>query len=255
MIKIQRGPCPNQLDTTIRHLVKADYRNPEVVTALLTMQNFKCCFCEKNLPSLGNSARWVEHFVAKTEAAFKKADGSINWDLANAWSNLLYSCSTCNNSKGDYKAFSASGRRQLIDPSDPSIDPENHIEFFIDDVVIYYKECPGSALGRNTIKNLKVKDRRDLYSFLIKRKLIIDGIFFELLEALIDGNHVLATSKLNVLTRATSASEPHSSFSRKYISQLVNKFNQVGLTKINSTYKTNIQPLTVNIATGATIIN
>lgn len=254
MIKIQRTSCPDCLDTTSNTLTPNDYKLTDVLNALLDMQHFKCCYCEKYLPVLGKTAKWVEHFIAKTDDSFKNANGITNWNRANAWSNLLYTCSTCNRSKGTQKSFAVSGKRNLIDPSYSRMDPERHIDFLIDDSLIVYRERAKSKLGKNTIENVKLKSRTDIYFLLRKQKLEIDSIFANIVNALIDGNTVMATSTINDLIATSSAHRPHASFNRKYIVQKVNKFNQIELAQINQYYNTKIAPLTVNIAKGSKIL-
>lgn len=256
MIKINRDrvDCPPGLDTSNRDLVEGDYKHDDVLDALLEIQHFKCCYCEKYLPSVGKSAMWVEHFVARTDISFKDALGNTIWNEANAWGNLLYSCSTCNRSKGKTPPFDSNGERRLIDPSYCRIDPEDHVEFFIDDVVIFYKERNGSSLGKNTIENLKLKKRTDVYAALRKMELEIASMFSDLVTGLIEGNTVKADSMLADLTKMTSAHQPHASFCRKYVIQKVNKFNNNDLQTINQNYDTQIRPITVQVANGYEVI-
>jgi len=258
MIKIDRRrvDCPPRLDSSQRTLVKSDYNHDEVLGALLKMQYSKCCYCEKNLLLLGKSERWVEHFVAKTNDSFKDARGNINWNEANAWGNLLYACGTCNSSKGAKKPFDSHGERNLIDPSYCRIDPEDHVEFSIEDVAIFYKERNGSSLGKNTIENLKLEKRNDVYIALRKRKLEIDSIFSDLVNELSEEeeNDVMVKSKRSDLTKMTSAHQPHASFCRKYITQKVDNFNSNDLQIINQKLGTRIQPITVDVAKGYEVI-
>jgi uncharacterized protein (TIGR02646 family) len=233
-------------------LVKSDYSHKAVVDALLKMQHFKCCYCEKDLSSVGKPERWVDHFVAKTDDSFKDAGGNINWNEANAWGNLLYACGTCNSNKGVTAPFDASGKRNLIDPSYCRIDPEDHIDFKIDGAVISYKER--SRLGKNTIENLKLKKRADVYSVLRKMEIKIDSIFCDLVDGLSVGNDRVVNSKIADLTKMTSAHQSHASFCRKYIIQQVNKFNRNGLQTLNKNHGTRIRPITVKVANGYQII-
>jgi len=250
MIKIQRIACPGCLDINIRNLIATDYSQDDVLEALLRMQYFKCCYCEKDLTKLGGSALWVEHFIAKDDNCFKDIHGNVNWDQANNWNNLLYSCSTCNRSKGTDKPFDISGKRRLIDPSYSRIDPERHIDFFIDDEIIFYKEKNHSGLGRNTIRNLKLKRRNDVYALLRKTKIKIDALFGELVDALTDGNTLEVNAKINELIRTTSAHRPHAAFCRKYIQQKITNFNNRHLNLINKQLGLQLNPISLNIASG-----
>jgi uncharacterized protein (TIGR02646 family) len=255
MIRINRCPCPCRLDTTQRALAAHDYRHHTVVKALKTMQHFKCCYCEIDISKVGSSALWVDHFIAKTNKCFNDVHGRTNWNLANAWNNLLMSCSTCNRNKGTDEPFDSITReRLLIDPSDSEIDPEDHIGFIIEDVVIVYKSRNGSILGENSIKNLKLTTRHDIYSLLRKRKLEIDNLFADLVSALTEHNMVVALSKINDLQKMTSAHQPHASFCREYINCILQKFNNENLKKINEYCGLNLEPIIINIATGTQVI-
>ena len=180
MINIERTLKPTSLDSTIRRLIATSYSKDDVVDDLLELQHHKCCFCEKDLNQIGKSARWVEHFIAKDDDCFKDAQGNTDWNRANDWNNLLYSCSTCNRGKGTDKPFHPiTGRRKLINPTYNRIDHELHIDFVVDDVIIFYKEKNRSSLGKNTIKNLNFITRHDIYSILRKIKTKIDADFGE----------------------------------------------------------------------------
>jgi len=177
-------------------------------------------------------------------------------DEANAWTNLMYSCNTCNRSKGTEKPFdNISGKRRLINPRYSRIDPEKHIDFKINGAVILYKERKGSFLGKNTISNLKLKIRHDIYSILRKCQNKIDALFGELIDALVAQNDAMVNSRINDLSKKTSANEPHAAFCRKYLSQKINTFNNDERQLINQEFNININPITIYIASGSIIIN
>ena len=251
MIKIERGTCPPKLNSARRKLRANDYKDDMVKDALKTMQHGKCCYCEKDLSQVGRSAIWVDHFIAKTHNSFKDGEGLTNWNLANAWGNLLMACSTCNRDKGTDEPFdSTTNERKLIDPCDSAIDPEDHIEFMIEGVVIFYKSKLESQLGENTLRNLKLKSRRDIYSILRKRKLEIDKIFSDIVDGLIESNAAHVLSKQNDLRKMSSAHQPHSAFCRCYIRQVLQKFNTENLIIINEFHNIHLVPIVINIASG-----
>ena len=84
------------------------------------MQLEKCCYCEQYIPDRG-SGKHVEHFWPRHPYC----------DLKNAWENLLLACATCNGEKLDKFPFTDDGTPLLLDPSDSSIDPEEHIDFMM----------------------------------------------------------------------------------------------------------------------------
>ena len=96
------------------------YNRKEVVQALLEMQHSKCCYCELHIPESG-TGKQVEHFRPKSQ--FK--------DLRYDWNNLLLACAGCNNAKLSRFPVSENGEPLLLDPSDPTLNPEEHIEFVV----------------------------------------------------------------------------------------------------------------------------
>lgn len=136
MIKIKRSNSPKRLVDNPDDIDR--YNHEEVVSELWEMQYEKCCYCEMSLPENGH-LKAVEHFKPK----------SIFTGHVNQWSNLLLACSQCNgaksnkypiilsNSEGDpaviYMNEESQEQSALIDPSDDNINPEEHIEFNVDD--------------------------------------------------------------------------------------------------------------------------
>lgn len=121
----------------------AIYGHAEVKNALRAAQHAKCCFCEGKFEA--NAAADVEHYRPKRYS--QQAPGSRKiypgyyW-LGYAWTNLLYSCQTCNRSykrncfplhDPETRARShlddlAAEAPMLIDPAGPE-DPRDHIRF------------------------------------------------------------------------------------------------------------------------------
>ena len=118
MIRINRSqPAPRILSTSNAN---DRYRHRDVVDALLQMQHAKCCYCEIYIADSG-AGKQVEHFRPQ----------SLYEDLRYAWDNLLLACAECNHAKLDQFPESESKEPLLLDPSDPSIDPEDHIAFIV----------------------------------------------------------------------------------------------------------------------------
>ena len=118
------------------------------------MQHRKCCYCEDNIPLKGGGKE-VEHF--RPQACFES--------LRNCWKNLLLACPHCNRAKSKKFPVSVSGEPLLLDPSDPCVYPEQHIEFIVkrNQVRLGGKlglaiARSGSANGQETIQTI------DLYS-------------------------------------------------------------------------------------------
>lgn len=148
MITIQRTTIPTVLSTSRAH---DRYRNPKVVKSLWLMQHKKCCYCETYIPDYGPNKQ-VEHF--RPQSRYE--------NLKNEWDNLLLSCGTCNNSKLDAFPTTLSGDPLLLDPSDSSIEPEEHIGFAVGDkhdikLPLGLAVCRnGSKRGAQTIQTIRL---------------------------------------------------------------------------------------------------
>ncbi len=159
MIKIDRADCPPVLQKASSE--GKHYNKKEVVKVLWEMQHEKCCYCEQKIPQEGH-LKAVDHF--KPQSIFK--------DLKNDWKNLLLACAQCNGKKSDkfpveltdnldepkvvYLKRDSDGKPLIVDPSDKDTDPEEHIDFVVDDInddtYGMIKEKDNSQLGRITIE-------------------------------------------------------------------------------------------------------
>lgn len=223
MIKILRASVPTCLDKPNHEFAEHDCTRQAVKDALLAMQYGKCCYCERYLYDIGSTEREVEHYIPKH--ACKDGEGHIQWHIANRWDNLMYACGTCNADKGIQHPYSSAGHLQIIDPTNEEINPEDHIDFIIDDPIIIYSAKEGSSLGRSTIRKLKFNKRSDLLSKHRKIKLHIDKLLGDLVDAIMNNNTVKIESVKDDLAKATSAYVPHVAFVRKYISNQTEKIN------------------------------
>ena len=155
MIKIKRSKCPTILAK--KRNTSTAYRNQKVVRTLWEMQLEKCCYCEQKIPCEGHQ-KAVEHF--RPQSIFK--------GLKNDWKNLLLACPQCNGMKSDkfpiqltdgqnepkviYLRYKSSEPPLLIDPSDPQLDPEDHLDFVVDDTA---EDC-GLIIAKNNSPRGKV---------------------------------------------------------------------------------------------------
>jgi len=157
MINVNRADCPAPLGGGSR--AKDRYARQEVVDALHKMQHKKCCYCEHFISGEGHG-KAVEHFAPK--AVFKAR--------RNDWDNLLLACAQCNGKKSDdypilltdepeepkviYISAPTDGEPLLLDPSDSANDPEEHLQFVLDDRDDFFGlicEKNDSDRGRETI--------------------------------------------------------------------------------------------------------
>ena len=148
LIRINRPAAPNILATSKG---RNRYRHPIVVQVLFNMQHGKCCYCEGHLPDTGPEKQ-VEHFRPQSKCP----------TLRHSWHNLLLACATCNWEKRDTFPTTQSGDPVLLDPSDPKVDPEEHIAFLT--VVPQGQESlrglpiprNGSLRGKETINSISL---------------------------------------------------------------------------------------------------
>lgn len=222
MIKIERCECPKELGDSPSEGDR--YRCRKVVQRLWEMQHHKCCYCEQEIPSEGHS-KAVEHFKPKSICKYLKND----------WKNLLLTCPQCNGKKSDkfpveltdesgetkvvYLKTESEAEPFIINPSSPRIDPENHIDFNVDekDVEGYgiIKEKYNSPLGRETINVIGLyrayytRCRRELFHQLLFR-------YTTLLEALDQPNNVKIQSCKDSLEMMMSAKSKFAAFVRAF---------------------------------------
>jgi uncharacterized protein (TIGR02646 family) len=88
--------------THASHEVSDHYRDAEVKKALEKLFHDKCAYCETNITA---SSDWdVEHYRPKGRVA-ERADHTGYYWLAYEWTNLLPSCSHCNQRRKDQPLF------------------------------------------------------------------------------------------------------------------------------------------------------
>jgi len=226
MIRIQRCQCPPSLDKPDCQFRENDYGRAEVKDALMQMQNRKCCYCETKFFTTGPRISEIEHFIPRSASDFKAENGETLWHLANKWTNLLYACKNCNGIKlGRHPINSITGEYELIDPSSVDIDPEDHIDFIMDDNYNAYKKSGKSILGGKTCAMLKLDERRDLIWGFGTIALDIDKQFKELGEAIMGENDPEIEAKKRTLRQMMSAHLNFSAFRRAYIRMKLSKFN------------------------------
>ena len=123
-----------------------------------------------------NLCKNVEHFRPQ----------SLFSNLRNDWNNLLLACATCNSFKSDSFPTRCGEGPLLLDPSDPDVDPEQHIEFIVredqSDVGLTGMAVSrdGSDRGRISIKTFGLYDEHHIK----KRAEFVDTLenaFFELI--------------------------------------------------------------------------
>lgn len=143
MIKIERGFTPSffsperitSLTSTFINEGKAVWQHQEVKSALLSISNNKCAYCECKLEEESKYLE-VEHFKDKD---------TYPQDVIK-WENLLPSCKHCNVSKGRHDV--------VVEPIVNPCDDEPVAHFILKN----YRLCGTSDLGRETIDVLDLNN-------------------------------------------------------------------------------------------------
>lgn len=157
MIKLKRGPVPQELTPEVVTDKVAQYKQteesvwnePYIKRGLLDMSQGKCCYCECNVAEECKYVE-VEHFHDKK----RYPDEVVDWD------NLLPACKRCNSHKNGHDTKV----EPIVDPSKE--DPREHLSLF---------RCaifrPKNEKGRNTIDVLALNDQERLAA----KRLVISG--------------------------------------------------------------------------------
>ena len=222
MISIVRTVAPDVLHPTPNNRRKI-YARPEVRQALSEMQYGKCCYCEKkivfpedeNLLPVSNVEKHVEHFRPKGMDEYGH--------LTNDWSNLLLACNTCNVNKGMKFEEDQYGDPLCIDPSDPNVDPEEHIEL----KKIYLDRAPDIDTGKILPRNDSTKGKWTIANVKLNEGTCRKGRWrksFEVLRVILDYREVLPTTeegriKLELIQSKCSASEEFAFVAREVCRQ------------------------------------
>jgi len=222
MISIKRSDCPKVLKDT--PITGTHYNKKPVVKALWKMQHKKCCYCEQEIPEDGH-LKAVEHFHPK----------SIYTGLRNDWKNLLLACAQCNGRKSNrfpimltdnanepklvFLKKSDQGKPLLIDPSDESLDPEEHITFIVDDTRVEEYGLPteknNSERGRMTIDIVGLDG-----SFYFRKRRswhrTLESLYLNLLEAKDQENQQQVLTYCDRFRQFMSAKKEFSAYTREF---------------------------------------
>jgi len=214
MISIKRGECPAVLNNASSD--GNTYRDSTVIEALSKMQHGKCCYCEKRIVESGHD-RAVEHFRPQGNDAFRH--------LKNTWSNLLHACAGCNGKKAAHFPLDANGDALLIDPSDPAIDPEDHLDFNVnDDDINFGRILPkdASEFGAKTIETIGL----DLVARREERYSGYADLYRAFVEIKVAKDELTRQQKVRAFESRLGANNEHAAFARAFArwKQLDSKF-------------------------------
>src|SRR5690242_15146306 len=188
------------------------------------MQHGKCCYSEMPIPQTGHG-KAVEHFHPKSIFKWRK----------NEWRNLLLVCPQCNGRKSNlfpemltenkdetkivYLRRRSKALPAIIDPSDPSEDPEQHLTYVLDDrEPLYGQIIPrnNSARGRITIKATGIDDDVFLRERFDRLNDTLDVQYRNLLRAKKNGDPDALNAMLATFSQYLKATEKFAGLARAY---------------------------------------
>lgn len=179
----------------------------EVVEKLHTMQHGKCCYCEKKIAKEGHEQA-IEHFRPKAPNQFPQ--------LKNEWTNLLHGCANCNGKKRNQFPVAANNNPLIINPSEPSIDPEDHFDFEVDDE-------DDISFGRIKAKNNSAQAITTIETIgldLSRRRRDRCSIYKELFTAYMDikqaEDKITKDQKIKIFEARLGANYPYAAFARVF---------------------------------------
>lgn len=232
MIKIKRCECPNLLKN--KPLRAHYYNNQDVTDDLLNMQYDKCAYCEKLL----DQEKEVDHYIPREDLIIEVDENGkkiYDWNRLNKWENLLYACRKCNGAKKKVSPFGKiSGERVIIDPTEPNIDPEEYIDFIIENyhsvrIKVTVCEKDKKTLGKTTIDSLRLDTRKDHIGALLRKGIELENDFLKLLVNLKAGlriTHIECQQRLNEIDLSMKPNSPFTGFSRAFFKQRIKQFYQ-----------------------------
>lgn len=207
MIDRSRGECPQSLREGSRW--DSPRCHAEIVEALHEMQHGKCCYCEKKIAKQGHGQE-LEHFRPKAPNMFP--------ELENDWTNLLHTCSCCNGKKLNKFPVDSNNNALLIDPTDPEVDPEDHLEFNVNDMDLNYgRVLPkrNSECGRATLETIGLDLARKRYERVSSLKELI-RTYHEIREAEIVQDSETKKQKIRAFEDMLLANNKHAAFRRAF---------------------------------------
>ena len=208
MIKINRANRPPMLARG--RSVDNPHCHKEVVETLYTMQHGKCCYCEKKILKEGNEQA-IEHFRPQGRNHFP--------ELKNEWTNLLHVCANCNGKKSEQFPVDAKNNPLIINPSEPSVDPEDHFDFEVDDkediTFGRIKAKSNSVLAKTTIEVIGL----DLVARRHDRCSIFNDLFKAYMEIVLANqakDEITKDQKIKAFEAFLGANNPYAAFARTF---------------------------------------
>ncbi|WP_367997207.1 retron system putative HNH endonuclease [Planktothrix pseudagardhii] len=187
------------------------YNQPEVKQALVEMFQGKCAYCESQIRIVDYGD--IEHFCPKSKSEYT--------DLTFEWTNLLLSCTICNNSqhKGTNFPLDANKKPLLIDPTDKDTDIFAHLKLDWDQTVKQAWIDGVTDRGKTVVDIFDLNDKRGTRKELIRdrsKKVKTMLVVFKMAtsETIDDSTRKDA---INLLKESCNIEEPYLAFALFYI--------------------------------------
>lgn len=184
------------------------YNHHEIKTALIQMFHNKCAYCESKIRIVAYGD--IEHFCPKSH--------SFCINRIFDWDNLLLSCSICNNRthKGDQFQVDSNGNILLVNPTDPTTIPTNHLRFYWDEIAGIASIYGLNERGISTVETFDLNGVRGRKELIRERSSHIK-MLLALLKLAKQGDD-RAHSLLN---EACQPDAPYLAFTLKYIAPVL----------------------------------
>lgn len=175
------------------------YAHADIVATLEAMSAHKCFYCEQSTKENGSE---VDHYIEVAEAP----------ERAFEWANLYLACPGCNHKEPNTSIPCAA----CLDPCDPGVRPEEHLNFDGDLV----RANADSPRGRQTIQKYRL-DRRELDLKRCRQLRQFDAARDAIKNKMIaDGRHSMGAQELEVLRSFAQTERPFSLMFRIYFARV-----------------------------------
>lgn len=187
-----------------RRKAEEKYNHPEIKRALVEMFHGKCAYCESQVRIVAYGD--IEHFCPKSHPSCL--------DYTFSWSNLLLSCSICNNRshKSNQHYTDVNGNILLINPTDPNVNPNNHLRFHWDEIAGIASIYGADEKGKTTVHVFDLNGLRGRKELFYERSGYVKRLFA--LLKLAQQEDRIAKS---LLEEACQPQAPYAAFALYYI--------------------------------------
>lgn len=195
-----------QLDQARQRKRRAEerYNHKEIKQALIEMFYGKCAYCESKIRTVAYGD--IEHFCPKSHPTC--------FDYIFSWPNLLLSCSICNDRahKGSVLYVDEQGYILLVNPTDPNVNPADHLRFEWDEIAELASIYGTDVKGIMTVQTFDLNGLRGRKELIFERSNHLKKLFV-LLKLAKQGD----ITAVALLKEACQPDAPYAAFALHYI--------------------------------------